>query len=63
VSEEYENSVKELLQNYQLKDYAFKKYFDDLRKDRKKVVQDRYLLIAKLEEPLGVWRTGKVGEG
>jgi hypothetical protein len=54
--------VRELLNSYQQEKYPFKKYFEDLRKDRKKVVQERYQLLAKLEEPIAAWRSRKSSE-
>lgn len=50
------------MNNYQQEKYPFKKYFEDIRKDRKKVVQERYQLLAKLEEPIAAWKSRKGGE-
>lgn len=61
-SEEYEGVVKDLLLNFQQDKYPFKKYFDDLRKDKKRAIQERYVVLGRLEEPLGFWRTKKTGE-
>lgn len=51
--------MKELLSNINQEKYPLKKVFDDLKKDRKRIVQERYLLLDKLEEPLSLWRSRK----
>ena len=53
--------MKDLLQNCGQDKFPIKKFFDDIRRDRKKIVQDRYMLLNKLEEPLNLWRSKKLG--
>ena len=38
-SEDYDKLLKDLLENYSQDKYPLKKFFDDIRRDRKKIVQ------------------------
>ena len=58
-SEDYDALLKDLLSNYSQDKYPIKKFFDDIRRDRKKIVQEKYALLNKLEEPLNLWRSKK----
>ena len=43
--QEYEELLKTLLEKYDQENYPLKKVFEDLRRERKKIVQERYLTI------------------
>ena len=39
VNEDYEALLKDVLENYSENKYPIKRFFDDIRRDRKKIVQ------------------------
>jgi hypothetical protein len=51
--------LKAILENFSEEKYILKKVFDDLRRDRKKIIQERYLLLVKLEDLISFWRNNK----
>ena len=50
-----------MLEHFSQDKYPIKKFFDDIRRDRKKIVQEKYMMLNKLEEPLNHWRNKKMG--
>ena len=57
--EAYDALLKDLLENYSQDKFPIKRFCDDIRRDRKKIVQEKYALLNKLEEPLNQWRSKK----